>query len=330
MRKSLILVAVIMAFCIVGFSAIGYGAEKHFEGIRIRFFCGGPPGCPFATVVYKGALAAEKDLGCKVDYVWSDWNPRKMITQFKEAIAARPDGIAIMGHPGQDAFEPLVDQALAKGIIVTSQNTTLPRIETKYKGQGFGYVGQELYPSGYMLGKECVKRFDLKKGDRALVWGLLAEEIRGLRSKGCIEALEEAGLTVDYMDISTEVDASPPLGTPIITGYISRNPDVKLVITDHGGLTATLETYLKAAGKGPDDVVGAGFDLSAATVEAIRNGYCDLVLDQQPYLQGYLPILQICLAKKYGFSGLHVDTGAGFAHAGNIEALAKLAEEGIR
>ena len=329
MKKSLILLAVIMA-CGIGFSAIGYGAEKHFEGIRIRFFCGGPPGCPFATVVYKGALAAEKDLGCKVDYVWSDWNPEKMIAQFKEAIAARPDGIAIMGHPGQDAFEPLVDQAIAKGIIVTSQNTTLPRIEAKYKGGGFGYVGQELYESGLMLGKECVRKFGLKKGDRALVWGLLAEEIRGLRSKGCIDAFKEAGLTVDYMEISAEVDASPPLGTPLVTGYISANPDVKVVITDHGGLTATLETYLKAAGKGPDDIVGAGFDLSAATVEAIRSGYCDLVLDQQPYLQGYLPILQICLTKKYQFSGLHIDTGAGFAHAGNIEMLAKLAEEGIR
>lgn len=87
---------------------------------------------------------------------------------------------------------------------------------------------------------------------------------------------------------------------------------------------------MKGAGKGPDDVIGIGFDLTAATVEAIRNGFCDLILDQQPYLQGYLPILQICLTKKYGFSGLHIDTGSGFIDAGNVEAVAKLAEEGIR
>jgi len=54
------------------------------------------------------------------------------------------------------------------------------------------------------------------------------------------------------------------------------------------------------------------------------------VLDQQPYLQGYLPIVQICLTKKYKFAGLHIDTGSGFAHKDNIEVLAELAEKQIR
>jgi simple sugar transport system substrate-binding protein len=105
---------------------------------------------------------------------------------------------------------------------------------------------------------------------------------------------------------------------------------VKVVVTDHGGLTATLETYLKAAGKGPDDIYGIGFDLSPATIAAIRGGWTDLVIDQQPWLQGYIPILQVCLTKVYGFSGLHVDTGAGFAHKDNVEFLAPLAEKEIR
>ena len=42
------------------------------------------------------------------------------------------------------------------------------------------------------------------------------------------------------------------------------------------------------------------------------------MIDQQPWLQGYLPILQLCLTKTYGFSGLHIDTGGGFADKGNI------------
>ncbi len=331
MKKRFIALAMILTMCIL-FFAVGYVAAegKHFEGIRIRFFCGGPPGCPFASVVYKGAKAAEEDLGCKVDYVWSDWNPEKMIAQFKDAIAVRPDGICIMGHPGQDAFGPLVDEAIAKGIIVTSQNTDLPQIERKYVANGFGYVGQDLYLSGLSLGRKCVDKWGLGEGDRALVWGLLGEEMRGLRSKGCIDGLEEAGVTVDYLDISADVDKDPPLGAPIVTGYISAHPDVKLIITDHGGLTATLETYLKTAGKKPGEIKGAGFDLTAATVESIRNGYVGVILDQQPYLQGYLPILQVCLTKKYGFAGLHIDTGSGFIDETNVEAVAKLAEEGIR
>jgi simple sugar transport system substrate-binding protein len=172
--------------------------------------------------------------------------------------------------------------------------------------------------------------FDLKSGDRAMVWGLLSQPTRGLRTKGVIDALEEAGLTVDYIEISPEVNADAPLGVPIFTGYVSSHPDVKLVVTDHGSLTATLQTFCQAAGLGPDDVVGAGFDLSSATLEAIRSGYTDLVLDQQQFLQGYLPVLQLCMTIKYKFSGLHIDTGSGLVHAGNVEEIAPLVEEGIR
>jgi len=305
-------------------------AGKLCEGVKIVFFPGGPPGGPFATVVYNGAKAAEADLGASVEYVWSDWDPEKMVRQFKEAAATKPDGMAVMGHPGDDAFDPAIDDAVAQGIIVTSQNTTLPTAEAQYKGKGFGYVGQELYESGYLLGQEALRRTGLKSGDRAMVWGLLSQPTRGLRTKGVIDALEEAGLTVDYLEIDSATNADAPAGTPTFVGYVTSNPDVKLVCTDHGALTATMETYLKAAGKGPDDIYGIGFDLSSATLEAIRGGWTDLVLDQQPYLQGYLPIAQICLTKKYGFSGLHIDTGSGFAHKDNVEALAPLVEQQIR
>ncbi len=303
---------------------------KTCEGVKIVFFPGGPPGGPFATVVYNGALAAAADLGADVEYVFSDWNTEKMVSQFREVMATKPDGIAIMGHPGDDAFEALVDEAEANGIIVTSQNTTLPRLEAKYKAVGFGYVGQELYESGHMLGQEAIKRSGVGTGDRAMVWGLLSEPTRGLRTKGVIDALEEAGMTVDYIEIDKATDADATAGTPVFTGYVSSHPDVKLVCTDHGALTATLETYLTAAGKGPDDIYGIGFDLSAATLEAIRGGWTDLVLDQQPFLQGYLPIVQLCMTVKYQFSGLHVDTGSGFASKDNVEALAPLVEEQIR
>jgi simple sugar transport system substrate-binding protein len=323
----LLLVGVMMAG--TGVSS-AQAAGKHFEGIRIVFFPGGSEGGPFASVVYRGAKAAEEDLGCKVDYVWSGWLPDKMVAQFKDAIARRPDGIAIMGHPGVAAYAPLVDEAVAKGIIVTSQNTTLPAIEDKYKAQGFGYVGQELYASGVMLAKGAAQRAGLKNGDRAMVWGLLGQETRGLRTKGCIDALKEMGVTVDYIEISDAVNSDASLGTPIVASYIATHPDVKLLITDHGALTATLGTYLNAARKKPGDIYTAGFDLSAATATAIKEGWVGCVLDQQPWLQGYLPIVQICLTKKYGFAGLHIDTGAAIIDKTNIDFVAPLAEKGIR
>lgn len=304
--------------------------EKWCKGVRIVFFPGGPAGGVFANNVYNGAKQAQLDLGPTVDYVFSDWDPQKMIQQFREVAATKPDGICVMGHPGDEAFDPLIEDAIAQGIIVTSQNTTLPKMEEKYASQGFGYVGQDLYGSGFALGSEAVKRFGLKEGDRAMVWGLLSQPTRGLRTKGVIDALEKAGLVVDYIEIDAATNKDPAAGTPTFAGYVSAHPDVKLVVTDHGGLTATLETYLKAAGKGPDDIYGAGFDLSPATTAAIKGGWTDLVIDQQPWLQGYLPILQVCLTKVYGFSGLHIDTGGGFADKSNIDFLAPLAEKEIR
>lgn len=303
---------------------------KWCSDTKIVFFPGGSPGGPFATVVYNGALAAQADLGADVEYVWSDWNPEKMVTQFAQAAALNPDGIAIMGHPGDDAFEPLVDEAEAAGIIVTSMNTQLPRLQGGYGSNGFGYVGAILYDAGYALGSEAVARFGLAEGDKAFVWGLLAQAGRGERTQGVVDALEDAGLIVDYLEIDDATNADAAAGVPQFVGYASANPDVKLVVTDHGALTATMETYLSSAGFGPDDVIGAGFDLSAPTVEAIRGGWTDLVIDQQQWLQGYLSVLQICLTDNYAFTGLHIDTGAGFAHADNVELLADLVGQQIR
>ncbi len=307
------------------------GAGEGFcSGTDIVFFPGGSEGGTFATVVYNGAVAAAEMTGANVDYVWSDWDPEKMLTQFTEAVATGPDGIAIMGHPGDDAFAPLVADAEAAGIIVTSQNSELTALQSMYASNGFGYVGASNYSAGYALGAEAVNRFGLGDGDVAMVWGLLAQAGRGQRTQGVIDALEEAGMTVDYLEIDDATNSDASAGTATFVGYATANPDVKLVVTDHGQLTASQQTYFEAAGLGPDDVIGAGFDLSASTVEAIRAGWTDLVIDQQQYLQGFLPILQICLSHNYAFTGLNIDTGAGFAHADNVEILADLVEQQIR
>src|SRR5512135_2237773 len=300
------------------------------SNVKIVFFPGGPEGGVFAVNVYNGAVQAAKDLGAQVSYVWSGWDPQKMIQQFSESAATKPDGIAVMGHPGDTSFDSLIQDAESKGILVTSQNTELPKAQAQFSANGFGYVGAVNYDAGHALGVEAVKRFGLKSGDRAMVWGLLSQPSRGERTKGVMDAFKEAGLTVDYNEIDSATNADPVAGTATFTGYVTANPDVKVIVTDHGGLTATTETYLKAAGKKAGDIKMAGFDLSPATITAIKNGYTGLVIDQQEWLQGYLPILQLCLSKVYGFSGLNINTGAGFVDKSNVDFIAPLAAKNIR
>jgi len=206
----------------------------------------------------------------------------------------------------------------------------LPEAQANYSSNGFGYVGAILYDAGHAVGMEAVKRSGVQSGDTAFVWGLLAQAGRGERTKGIVDALEESGLTVVYQEIDDATNKEAAAGVPVFTGIMSANPDIKLMVTDHGNLTGTVQSFLEAAGKKPGEVYAAGFDMSGNAVKAIQDGWLQLVIDQQQFLQGYFGVLQICITHNYGFSGLQIDTGAGFADKDNIDVLAPLVEQQIR
>ena len=144
---------------------------------------GGTAGDASTLARTNGAKAAAAALGIKLVEQYSGWDPQKMIDQFKEAMAAKPDGIVIMGHPGEDAFAALVDEAESQGIIVTSGNNPLPNIEAKYQTKGFGYAGANLHDGGYLTGQAMVAA-GLKAGDEALVYDIWHQEGRSESSQG--------------------------------------------------------------------------------------------------------------------------------------------------
>ena len=326
MTRILALIAIFFAFAVPSAMAKNdYSCDKHFI-----FFPGGPEGGPFGTIVYNGAVAAAEHTGCKVDYYWSQWNSEIMIKQFKEAVALQPDGIAIYGFPGDVAMRPIIEEAMSMGIAITTMNTPLPELEKTYKGDGFGYAGADLYTAGYNLGAKGVEVCGLSAGDKAFVWGLASMPNRGDRTKGALDALKDLGVEIVYQEIPDNVNSDASQGIPMYVATYAANPDIKMVITDHGGLTASLPTYMKAAGHGSVDVCGAGFDLSGPITKGIKEGYIDVVIDQQPFIEGYMPIIQLYLTTKYGMAGLNMDTGAAFVTGANIDAVAPLADLQIR
>jgi simple sugar transport system substrate-binding protein len=300
------------------------------SGMKITFFPGGTQGGGFETVVYNGAKAAESAFGPTVTYQWSDWDPAKMISQFSEAMASNPDGIAVMGHPGDAAFDPLIDQARAAGILVTVMNTELPLAQAKYATAGTGYVGAVLHDAGAALANEAILRGNLKSGDKVFVWGLAAQPGRGERTKGITDALHAAGMTVVYQEIDDATNKDASAGVPTFTGMASANPDLKAIFIDHGNLTSTIPTFMQAANLAPGSIYAAGFDLSSATIQGIKDGYINLVIDQQQYLQGFEAVEQLCLTHAYGFSGLDINTGGGFVDKSNVDTIAPLVEQQIR
>ncbi len=301
--------------------------DQWCKDVHLRFFTGGAEGDAFATIVYNGAKQATHDLGPSVDYVFSGWDVEKMVQQLREAVASKPDGIAMMGHPGDAAIMPLAEEASKAGIKMMYQNVPVPTVVAKFGG---GYIGAQQAEQGHALGAEAVKRAGLKAGDSALMIGPFDNENRGARERGTVKALEDAGVKVTKINSPPEWAADPNQAIPVITAALANNPGTKAIGYPGGQLLGNVPTYMQAAGKKPGQIFNFGFDTSPQIVESFKGGWVQLTADQQPFMQGYLPILALCQEVVYGLAPINVDTGAGFVTPDNYETVAKLATEGLR
>src|SRR3954462_11513106 len=105
---------------LIGAAPAARAQETPGKGVSIYMQMGGNPGDGATLARQTGAAAAAKALGVgQLNEQFSAWAPEKMIEQFKQALAASPTCIVIMGHPGSDAFKDLVAEAEGKGVVVT-------------------------------------------------------------------------------------------------------------------------------------------------------------------------------------------------------------------
>lgn len=300
-------------------------AEAVDSGMTIYFQMGGNPGDTATLARELGARDAARVL--KVDLIeqHSGWDPQKMLVQANEAIAAQPDAMVVMGHPGTNAMKSILEKAKEAGIIVVVNNNELP-------GTGLSYFGLDNHGAGRNLATLTIEKGGLKKGDKVLVYGAFVEGAAGTDvSKGVVEILKDQGIDYTTLQWSNEAVLDPALSVPVLVAYLESNPDTKaIIVPGHGGITAVLDKVLKQAGKKPGEVVTSGFDISSAAIQGVRDGYVTVVLDQQPYLQGFMPVVAAVLQKKYGLQGLQLNTGGGFLDKDNVDALAALVKDGIR
>ncbi len=298
-------------------------------GMTIYMQMGGNPGDGATLPRQVGAADAAKALGIKVIEQFSAWQPETMLSQFRQAMAAKPTCIGIMGHPGDKAFSGLVAQAEKQGIVVTTGNTPLPSLEAAYGTKGFGYAGANLYVGGEITARAMIKA-GLKKGDLALEYGLFSEGQRSLSDRGLRHELVKHGIKVISLNVSPQVDADPSLAVPIIVAFIESHPTLRAIGTQHGGVTSFIPQALRQAGKKPGQIIVGGIDLAPATISGIESGYITATLDQELYLQGFLPVLQCVLSAKYHFHGLDINTAAGVETKASLLPLVPLIKRGIR
>jgi simple sugar transport system substrate-binding protein len=329
MRQSNLLLIGVAAAAVASAGSPALAADPIGKGLVMYMQMGGNPGDGATLARQTGAKEAAEALGVELKSQFSAWAPETMINQFKEAMAAKPNCIEIMGHPGSTAFHDLVKQAVDQGIVVTDGNSPLTDLQKEFGTKGFGYAGVDLYAGGALTANAMLAQ-GLKAGDEAMVYGVFSQAERGQSEKGLADTLEKAGLKVDRLEITQEVNSDTSLGVPILVAYIQAHPNLKAIGTQHGGVTGTLEEVLKKAGKKPGEIIVGGIDLAPATISGLKSGYVSATLDQLLYLQGFIPVVQCVMSAKYKMPGLSLNTGAGTVTPKTIDSLVKLIDAGIR
>jgi simple sugar transport system substrate-binding protein len=304
-------------------------ADPIGKGLVMYMQMGGHAGDGATLARQTGAKEAAEALGVTLKSQFSAWAPETMISQFKEALAAKPNCIEIMGHPGSTAFHDLVKQAVDEGIVVTDGNAPLTDLQKEFGTKGFGYAGVDLYAGGALTANAMLAQ-GLKAGDEAVVWGIFSQAERGISEKGLADTLEKAGLKVTRLDIPQDVNSDPSVGIPQFVAYIQSHPKLKAIGLQHGGVTGVMPQALEKAGKKPGEIIVGGIDLAPATIDGLKSGYISATLDQLLYMQGFMPVVQCVMSAKYKMPGLSLNTGAGVVTPKTIDALTKLIDAGIR
>ena len=303
----------------------------QYAKMKVRFFAGGDAGDAFASIVYKGAMDAAamlKPYGVEVEYVFSGWQVEQMMSQLRDAIAARVDAICMMGHPGDDALMALAEDAKKAGIIMMYQNVNVPKVREMYGG---GYTGiVVLADQGNALGVTAINELGLKRGDRAVVIGAWGEPGRYFREEATAQAFEKIGMRVERIIAPVGSSNDPQLMLPIITAQLQSFPETKVIVYSGSQLLSAAAMYMEANNVKPGTVYNIGFDLSAGVLDGFDKGHVFLTADQQPYLQGFMPILNAFLTKNFELGSLQIETGAGLVNKSNYRAVDSLVNKGYR
>jgi len=261
---------------------------------------------PFFTPTQYGAEDACKLLGNSFQWTGSkDSIPAEMVNAINTAVSGKADGLAV-AVVDKSAFKGPIDAALDAGIPVVSYNADGARDDPG--SNRLAYIGQGLYESGYALGQRALTQ--VQTGD---VVGFIATPGQlniQPRIDGCQQAFKDSGKPVTFTPVSTNADVTK--GLSIIDAYAQGHPNLAGMLAVDAGSTQSIgQTVAKYKMRGKGLKVAGGFDLVPETLASIKTGDLDYTIDQQPYLQGFLPVLALYLYKLSGGLIFPVQTNTG-------------------
>jgi len=305
-------------------------ASVSTEKYHFTFVTHGGPGNPFWNVVIKGM----EDAGARydVDVQWLG-NPTFSIEDMpnflEDAIASGVDGIGIT-CPDPEAIRESIERADQAGIPVIILNTADRNAGTEDALPAMFYIGASEFLGGQSNARALLAAAE-ENGSRITGAVCPIQEIghSGLEARfaGFKSTLEPAGITVDGLTISNNVEQSSGL----LRDYFLSHPTTNAIAT-LGPLPAdAFYLFVEESGQAPGEILHATHDTSPAIFERIRNGFTVQAVDQQPYLQGYLTVSFLYLNKEFGLSlAQDVLTGPFVINAKNVGRIATLVHQGVR
>jgi simple sugar transport system substrate-binding protein len=258
----------------------------------------------FWSVVYKGAKNAAADLGCKLTEVYGSQQQGQAQpddsaenAQIQNAINAKVNGIAVSDHDPSLMNKTLAaahargipvvlinagcdnaDIAASKAMTCVGQPESLAGMQAgaRFKSQGATNVLCVIHQSGQNLLDRCS---GLAQG---LGVGTCKTGSAPAKGPACTELI-----------LSTPNAASnPQQAIAQVTAYLQAHTGIQAVMT----LNSAIGDALAAS---PTKVKIATFDLDKTVEADLKSGKMDFAVDQQQYLQGYLPILFLYLYNKH-------------------------------
>lgn len=272
---------------------------------------------PFWSVVKNGAAKAGEHTGATVDFRSPEVFDMVAMSQLIDAaVNQQPDGL-VVSIPDADALGPSIRRAVEAGIPVISMNAGS---DVAHDLGAMLHVGQSEYDAGVAAGARLAEMGGTK--------GICVNQEVGnvsldQRCAGFAEGFGGAVAVVPTANDPTEVQSK-------VRAALEADPQVDTVL----GLGASLvgEPAVAAVqALGRDDVLIASFDLSAGFLQAVADGQAAFAIDQQQYLQGYLPVSFLALNAEYGLMpGGDVPSGPNLVTQDSAAQVIDLSAQGIR
>ncbi|NRP90564.1 simple sugar transport system substrate-binding protein [Rhizobium mongolense subsp. loessense] len=310
--KSLLTSAAIAAALMCS-SAIANAADVHIVAVTH-----GQANDPFWSVVKNGVNSAAKDMGVSVDYRAPETFDMVSMGQLIDAaVNQKPDGL-IVSIPDASALGPSIRKAVAAGIPVISINSGS---DVSKELGALLHVGQDEYTAGKAAG---AKLHEMGGKEGLCVNQEVGNVSLDLRCKGFADGfggkVTVLPVSNDPADVRAKVKAALSSNTAVDTVMALGSGtagEPSLAAVEDVGMTGKIKV--------------ATFDLSADFLKAVADGKAAFAIDQQQFLQGYLPVVFLANYAKYGLiPGGNVPSGPNLITKEKAAQVVDLSAKGIR